>query len=111
MNVPDPFESFILFEGEEKVNYKRDPKMPNSGIFVIAKEDHTLANLLRSQLLKSNEVSFSAYKISHPFEYKFTLKVQTTTNSSPLESLLTAVRESTDKIDLIVEQIKYALKN
>ena len=40
--------------------------IPSSSIFTFNKEDHTLGNLLRSQLLKSPHVTFAGYKVPHP---------------------------------------------
>lgn len=37
--------------------------MPNAAIFTFHKEDHTLANLLRSRLIKTPHVIFAAYKV------------------------------------------------
>lgn len=38
--------------------------MPNTSYFNFNKEDHTLANLLRSKLLSSNHILFAAYRVS-----------------------------------------------
>lgn len=35
---------------------------PNSSVFTFNKEDHTLANMLRSALLKDPHVTFAGYK-------------------------------------------------
>lgn len=37
--------------------------IPSTAIFTLNKEDHTLGNLLRSQLLKNPRVLFSGYKV------------------------------------------------
>ena len=39
---------------------------PSTSIFTFNKEDHTLGNLLRSRLLQTPHVTFSAYKVPHP---------------------------------------------
>lgn len=39
------------------------PGIPSTAIFTLNKEDHTLGNLLRSQLLKNSRVLFAAYKV------------------------------------------------
>lgn len=51
----------------------------NSGTFIIEREDHTLGNLLRMQLLADPDVIFVGYKNPHPLEHHILLKVQTTT--------------------------------
>jgi DNA-directed RNA polymerase II subunit RPB11 len=47
MNAPAAFESFLLFEGEKKINIEKDTKVPNAAVFTFNKEDHTLGNLLK----------------------------------------------------------------
>lgn len=40
-----------------------DQKVPNAAIFTINKEDHTLGNMIRDQLLKDPNVLFAGYKV------------------------------------------------
>ena len=40
--------------------------MPNTSLFKLNKEDHTLGNMLRGQLLHSPHVLFSGYRVPHP---------------------------------------------
>ena len=40
--------------------------IPSASTFTFNKEDHTLGNLLRSQLLRSPHVKYSGYRIPHP---------------------------------------------
>ena len=70
MNAPPTFESFILFDGEKKITREQDTKVPNAAIFTLNKEDHTLGNMIRHQLLKDPNVIFSGYKNPSPFENK-----------------------------------------
>lgn len=60
------YESFLLAPDEKKVEEKIDTRMPNTSYFNFNKEDHTLANLLRSKLLSSNHIMFAAYRVSRP---------------------------------------------
>ncbi|TPX31024.1 DNA-directed RNA polymerase [Synchytrium microbalum] len=95
-NAPDRFESFILPEGHPKLILTPDTKIPNSATIVIYKEDHTLGNLLKSQLLKNSKVLFAGYKIPHPLEYDVVLRIQTVSNYSPhaaLEQAIVSLRE------------------
>jgi hypothetical protein len=85
INIPDRFELFILGEGEKKITEAPDTRKyiyqqlivteflssahrsmyvgtPNSSIFTVAKEDHTLGNLLRAHLLKDPHVLFAGYR-------------------------------------------------
>jgi DNA-directed RNA polymerase II subunit RPB11 len=78
-NAPDTWSSFVLDEdrGEVKITYTPDTKVANAGNFVINKEDHTLGNLLRMQLLRDPTVRFAGYKIPHPLIHRVELKIQT----------------------------------
>lgn len=40
--------------------------VPSTSIFTFNREDHTLANVLRSRLLHNRHVLFAAYKVPHP---------------------------------------------
>lgn len=42
--------------------------IPSASIFTFNKEDHTLGNLIRSQLFHSEHILFSGYKVPHPLE-------------------------------------------
>lgn len=43
--------------------------------------------ILHSQLLQNPKVLFAGYKVAHPLEHQFILKVQTTPDTTPLEVL------------------------
>jgi len=69
MNAPPTFESFLLYDGEKKITREQDTKVPNAAIFTINKEDHTIGNMVRQQLLKDPNVLFAGYKNPHPLEH------------------------------------------
>jgi DNA-directed RNA polymerase II subunit RPB11 len=54
------------------------------------KQDHTLANILRAQLLEDKTVIFAGYKVPHPLEPYFLLKVQTNGSLTPSQALKNA---------------------
>ena len=60
-----------------KVSIAPDHKMPNTIYAQINKEDHTIANLLRSKLNEDSKVVFAAYQIPHPTEPVIQMKIQT----------------------------------
>lgn len=109
MNAPASFESFLLHDGEKKIVIQKDTKVPNAAHFIINKEDHTLGNLLRAQLLKDPKVLFAGYKVPHPLEYKFVLRVQTTEGYMPQEALSTAITDLISELNLLEEQFKEAV--
>ncbi|XP_063461756.1 uncharacterized protein LOC117980938 isoform X4 [Pan paniscus] len=86
MKALPAFESFLLFEGE-KISINKDTKVPNASLFTINKEDHTLGNIIKSQLLKDPQVLFAGYKVPHPLEHKIIIQAQTTLDYSPRKPL------------------------
>ncbi|KAG0225467.1 DNA-directed RNA polymerase II core subunit [Actinomortierella wolfii] len=93
MNAPDRFELFVLPDGVKKLTITPDTKIPNAATFKIEKEDHTLANMLRMQLLEDPKVLFAGYKMPHPLDHYFILKVQTTPDTTPANALGNAITE------------------
>ncbi|KAK2768764.1 DNA-directed RNA polymerase II core subunit [Arachnomyces sp. PD_36] len=93
MNAPDRFESFVLLPGEKKVEIEPDTRIPSACLFVFNKEDHTLANMIRSRLLTSSHVLFAGYKVPHPLVPKFELRIQTDGQITPKEALITACHD------------------
>lgn len=110
MNAPPTFESFLLFDGEKKIQITKDTKVPNAAHFTVNKEDHTLGNLLRMQLLKDPKVLFAGYKIPHPLDPKFILRVQTTADYSPQEAFTNAITDLISEISLLEERFKVAVR-
>eukprot|EP01137_Pigoraptor_chileana_P021784 Opistho-2@85912 len=107
MNAPDAFESFILAGGEKKITYEDDTKIPNAGTFQVNKEDHTLGNLLKYQLLKDKRVLFSGYRMPHPLEHRFLLRVQTDSKEyTPVMAVENAIRLLIRDVAAIEERFK-----
>lgn len=64
--------------------------MPNAAIIKFEREDHTLGNLLRGQLLQDSRVLFAAYKVPHPLFPNFLMRIQTEEGYTPKEALRNA---------------------
>ncbi|KAF8609172.1 RBP11-like subunits of RNA polymerase, partial [Ceratobasidium sp. AG-I] len=90
MNAPNRFEMFTLSEGERAIEVIEDTKIPNAATIKIVKQDHTLANMIRSQLLANEAVIFAGYKVPHPLEPYFILKIQTNGAFTPSQVLFDA---------------------
>ncbi|KAI0676549.1 RBP11-like subunits of RNA polymerase [Trametes maxima] len=90
MNAPNRYELYVLEEGERSVEVSEDTKIPNAATIKIVKQDHTLANLLRSELLSMPQVLFAGYKVPHPLHPYFLLKIQTDGSVTPTQILETA---------------------
>ncbi|KAI0792328.1 DNA-directed RNA polymerase [Abortiporus biennis] len=87
MNAPNRYELYVLEEGEKPVEVSEDTKIPNAATIKIVKQDHTLANLVRSQLLNMPQVTFAGYKVPHPLHPYFELKIQTDGSITPQVAL------------------------
>lgn len=79
INVPDRALSWRwLDESDEKrLSFIHDSKKPNAGTFVLSKEDHTLGNLIRLQLLRDSSVRFAGYRMPHPLIFDCHVRVET----------------------------------
>lgn len=110
MNAPPTFESFLLHEEEKKIVKELDTKVTNAAIFTVNKEDHTLGNMIRNQLLKDPHVLFAGYKNPHPLEHKFVIRIQTTSQYSPQEAFMNAITDVISELSLFEERFRDALK-
>ena len=111
MNAPPTFESFLLFEGEKKITREQDTKVPNAAVFTINKEDHTVGNMIRQQLLKDPNVLFAGYKNPHPMENKVVLRIQTTSDYAPNDALMNAITDLISELSLFEERFREGLKD
>ncbi|KAI5477276.1 hypothetical protein MNV49_006573 [Pseudohyphozyma bogoriensis] len=102
MNAPSRYELFVLADGEPKLTVDEDTKIPNAATLTINKEDHTLANMLRAQLLHLPYVLFAGYKVPHPLEPRVIIKLQTDGTMTPIQ----AVQESCDKLITVLAAMK-----
>lgn len=75
-------ESLIDMEGDVKVIEERCRQNPNTSLFKISKEDHTLANLVRMKLHLDRHVRFAGYRVPHPTQHNIELRVQTASDGS-----------------------------
>lgn len=98
MNAPDRFELFLLPEGESKLNIEPDTKAPNAVIITFEKEDHTLGNLIRAELLEDQRVLFAAYKVEHPLFARFKMRIQTVEGYDPKDALKNACNNIITKL-------------
>jgi len=112
MNAPERALSFLLDEDndEQKITYAADTKVSNAGTFTINKEDHTVANLFRMQLLRDPNVRFVGYIHPHPLIHRIDLKIQTTSSTvPPVDSLSAAIEDLTGETDHLITQTTDAI--
>lgn len=95
------YSRFILPEGVNKVEWKRDEKLQDAGTFTIQNEDHTLGNLVRMQLHEDRCVVFAGYRIPHPLESKMLIMVQTNGQKTPVQAVEHALNDLRCEISTI----------
>uniref|UniRef100_A0A2I2YG85 DNA-directed RNA polymerase RBP11-like dimerisation domain-containing protein n=1 Tax=Gorilla gorilla gorilla TaxID=9595 RepID=A0A2I2YG85_GORGO len=89
-----------------RISINKDTKVPNACLFTINKEDHTLGNIIKSQLLKDPQVLFAGYKVPHPLEHKIIIRVQTTPDYSPQEAFTNAITDLISELSLLEERFR-----
>ena len=113
MNAPERSSEFILDEdnGETKIVYSADTKVANAGCFVFNKENHTIGNLLRMQLLRDPAVRFAGYMLPHPLIHRMDLKIQTNSSTvAPVEVLSAAIEDLANETDHLITQTTDAIE-
>uniref|UniRef100_A0A7N4PP69 DNA-directed RNA polymerase RBP11-like dimerisation domain-containing protein n=1 Tax=Sarcophilus harrisii TaxID=9305 RepID=A0A7N4PP69_SARHA len=101
----------VTAEGTDGITINKDTKVPNACLFTINKEDHTLGNIIKSQLLKDPQVLFAGYKVPHPLEHKIIIRVQTTPDYSPQEAFTNAITDLISELSLLEERFRVAIKD
>ncbi|KAK5134281.1 hypothetical protein LTR08_006710 [Meristemomyces frigidus] len=102
--APDRHELFLLGEGEKKITFEPETRVPNAAMFTFNKEDHTLGNLLRAKLVKSPHVMFAAYQVPHPLFAVFKLRVQTDGEVSPKEAVVQACKDLVAELQMLDQE-------
>ncbi|KAF7983474.1 hypothetical protein HWV62_21772 [Athelia sp. TMB] len=87
MNAPPRYELFVLEDGDKPVELAEDTKIPNAATVTILKQDHTLGNMIRAQLLSMPQILFAGYKVPHPLHPNFQIKIQTDGTITPAVAL------------------------
>ena len=84
-------------------------QVTNAGTFRFNKEDHTVANLLRMQLLRDPSVRFAGYFHPHPLVHYINLKIQTNNSTvAPVEVLSSAIEDLANETDHLITQFQEA---
>jgi DNA-directed RNA polymerase II subunit RPB11 len=113
MNAPERTAAFILDEdnGERKIEFALDTKTTNAGVFRFNREDHTVGNLFRLQLLRDPTVRFAGYQHPHPLLNYINLRIQTnSSNVSPAEVLTNAIEDLGSETDHLMTQFQDAVE-
>ncbi|VDC01463.1 unnamed protein product [Peniophora sp. CBMAI 1063] len=106
MNAPNRYELFVLDDGEKAVEVTEDTKLTNAATIKVLKQDHTLANMLRAQLLANPAVTFAGYKVPHPLHPYFLIKLQTDGSLTPSAALEKAATELITTLNSLENKFK-----
>mmetsp|Transcript_22792 Transcript_22792/g.38033 ORF Transcript_22792/g.38033 Transcript_22792/m.38033 type:complete len:123 (+) Transcript_22792:46-414(+) len=104
-NAPERYLSWRWEDASEenRLTFKPDSKKPNAGTFILPKEDHTLGNLLRMQILRDPSVRYAGYRIPHPLILECHVRVETMdsklTPAQVFESALADLQLETEQLD------------
>ena len=112
MNAPERSASFLLDEenDEQKIVFTQDTKVANSANFRFNKEDHTVGNLLRMQLLRDPNVRFAGYIHRHPLVHYIDLKIQTNSSTTDPKAVLSnAIEDLSGETDHLITQTQEAI--
>ena len=101
MNAPERHRSYQLDEGQARMTYEPDQRVASAGTFTINKEDHTVGNLLRMQLLRDGDTRFTGYQLPHPLEHVCHVKVETAPGRAPVEVMGGAVTDLRQEVELL----------
>ncbi|KAL7067588.1 putative RNA polymerase II subunit RPB11 [Cryptosporidium serpentis] len=78
---------------------------------MIMLEDHTLGNLLRTQLLRDPSVIFAAYKVPHPLEPMVQIRIQTRETTTPFVAMQNAIQMILAETQTVTNAFKDAMRN
>jgi DNA-directed RNA polymerase II subunit RPB11 len=96
--------------GEKKMTIEKDTKVPNACCFYLNKEDHTLGNVIRDQLLRDPKVIFAGCRWTHPLENRMMIRVQTTPDWSPQNAFTEAVNALTRELEHLEDRLRESIK-
>jgi DNA-directed RNA polymerase II subunit RPB11 len=113
-NDIDP-STLIEYADDVKLVETKDPRGPNASDFTLSKEDHTIANLIRTKLHTHRSVKFAGYKVPHPTKHDVILKIQTVGEgdqpaATPSETLRMCLTECIADADHFAAQFEAAFK-
>ena len=86
--------TFLRNEGaDKKLVVVKDSEKPNAITLFLAREDHTLGNALRHELLRDVRVVFAGYRMPHPNRAVLEVQVETRSGTEPLDAVISSLGE------------------
>jgi len=104
MNTPNRLDAIIVPEGTPKITATVDERLADAATFRIYREDHTVGNLLRMQLLRDPAIRFAGYRIPHPLEKDIEVLIQVKDGAS--DTPLAALDRSVSSLDAELKWLK-----
>jgi|TARA_B110000090_G_C12926831_1_gene271919 DNA-directed RNA polymerase II subunit RPB11 len=108
MNQPERSHTYILREGQQKMTYQKDEKIPNAALYKINAEDHTVGNVLRMALLDNEKVTFASYQHPHPTDTHIIVKIQCKQGTEPTRALEDSITKVRGNLELLADVFKKA---
>ena len=106
MNAPERHKRYQLDDDEKRMTYAHDTRIPDAGTFTINKEDHTMGNLLRMQILRDADVKFAGYQLPHPLMNICRVKIQTSGKKSPVATFQDSVEDLQAEMETLDRQFR-----
>eukprot|EP00923_Selenidium_pygospionis_P014123 GHVN01024321.1.p1 GENE.GHVN01024321.1~~GHVN01024321.1.p1 ORF type:complete len:130 (+),score=22.03 GHVN01024321.1:174-563(+) len=113
VNKPDTYEILELPDSVQKVEYVQTKSSTKNeeGVFTLWLEDHTVANLIREQLLSDKGVWFAGYQVPHPLEHKVEIRIQTSQHSyTPEKAFNNALSALGLELDKMITTFKISVQ-
>ncbi len=111
-------DSLVDMEGDCKVREEQSTKAENTSLFLLEKEDHTVANLLRMKLHQNTQIKMAGYRIPHPTQHTVEIRVQTGADGdaakavpTPLEAFRAALDGCLRDVQSLDELLTLALNS
>eukprot|EP00470_Lotharella_oceanica_P005273 CAMPEP_0170167840 /NCGR_PEP_ID=MMETSP0040_2-20121228/1121_1 /TAXON_ID=641309 /ORGANISM="Lotharella oceanica, Strain CCMP622" /LENGTH=131 /DNA_ID=CAMNT_0010405977 /DNA_START=36 /DNA_END=431 /DNA_ORIENTATION=+ len=109
-NRLEPSAHYLLDDEERKIEFKEDEKQTSCGVFTVNKEDHTFGNITRIHLLMDKRVLFAGYRIPHPLYAIVKMKIRTTTETTPIGAMESALTNASSELQHIADKFNEALR-
>eukprot|EP00921_Rhytidocystis_pertsovi_P002356 GHVQ01004028.1.p1 GENE.GHVQ01004028.1~~GHVQ01004028.1.p1 ORF type:complete len:154 (-),score=31.26 GHVQ01004028.1:1089-1550(-) len=109
VNQPDICD-YVSESNKNKIDYIPDNRYPLCGTFILHSEDHTIGNLLKTELLKDTSIRFAGYRSPHPLDRKIELRVQTEDDTSPVRAVEKALGQIRHDVMRLQEEFDRSLQ-
>ncbi|KAL0222388.1 hypothetical protein RCL1_002242 [Eukaryota sp. TZLM3-RCL] len=95
---------------DQKISYVSDPRVHNAALITIKDEDHTIGNLLQSDIAENNpNVVFVGYRAPHPYVQQIELRIRM--NEEELKGPDSAFSESITRLHSSISNIKQVVES